>query len=95
MKKLSEKEILQKLEKLENWEYKNEVLHAKFKLKDFKEAFAVMTQIAIEAEALNHHPDWKNVFNEVEISLSTHDANGITQKDFDLAKAIDKIIDNK
>jgi len=52
-----------------------------------------MTRIAFEAEAQQHHPNWANVYNELEISLSTHDADGVTEKDFKLAKAIEEIVE--
>ena len=59
---------------------------------DFKDAFSVMTRIAFEAEKLNHHPDWSNVYKTLNITLSTHDAGGLTQKDFELAKIIDALV---
>ncbi|MBK7945262.1 MAG: 4a-hydroxytetrahydrobiopterin dehydratase [Flavobacteriales bacterium] len=63
-----------------------------FRFRDFSEAFAFMTRVALVAERLNHHPEWTNVWNSVEIRLSTHDAGGtITDKDRDLASAIDAI----
>jgi 4a-hydroxytetrahydrobiopterin dehydratase len=54
-----------------------------------------MTAVAFEAEKMNHHPDWSNVYNTLNIKLNTHDANGITQNDFDLAGIIDKLFDSK
>ena len=75
-----------------NWLEKDNALHAEFKFKNFKEAFTFMTEIAFEAEAINHHPTWTNVWNTVSISLNTHDAgNIVTQKDTKLAKMIDEI----
>lgn len=63
-----------------------------FRFKNFSEAFAFMTRVAFIAEKMNHHPDWRNVYNRVEISLNTHDAGGIvTDKDRKLAEAIDKL----
>ena len=93
MKKLTDTEITQKLEKLEGWEFHNNQLQTSFEFENFKDAFSVMTRIAFEAELQNHHPDWANVYNKLEISLSTHDAGGITEKDFTLATTIDKIIE--
>lgn len=58
---------------------------------DFKTAFAFMTEVAKIAEAMRHHPDWRNVWNSVEIELSTHDVGGITTLDFELAAAVEKI----
>ena len=75
------------------WEEKNNTLYRKFEFKNFSEAFAFMTRVALEAEKMDHHPDWSNVYNKVEISLSTHSAGDIvTEKDRKLAKKIDGMI---
>lgn len=67
-------------------------LFAEFKFADFRQAFAFMTEVAFEAEKMNHHPDWSNVWNTVKIRLNTHDAgNTVTEKDHKLAAAIEKI----
>lgn len=72
------------------WEEKNNTLYRKFQFKTFSEAFAFMTRVALEAEKMDHHPNWSNVYNTVEISLSTHDAGDVvTDKDRKLAKKID------
>ncbi|HEV3224890.1 MAG TPA: 4a-hydroxytetrahydrobiopterin dehydratase [Puia sp.] len=72
------------------WEEKNNTLSKKFKFQNFSEAFAFMTRVALEAEKMDHHPKWTNVYNEVEVWLSTHDAGDIvTEKDRKLAKKID------
>ncbi len=94
MKKLSEEDIQKKLEELKGWTYAKQAIHTSFQFENFKEAFTVMTRIAFEAEAQQHHPNWGNVFNELEISLSTHDADGVTEKDFKLARAIEDIIES-
>jgi 4a-hydroxytetrahydrobiopterin dehydratase len=74
------------------WEEKNNSLHRKFEFRNFSEAFAFMTRVALEAEKMDHHPDWSNVYNKVEISLSTHSAGDIvTEKDRKLAKKIDEL----
>jgi 4a-hydroxytetrahydrobiopterin dehydratase len=75
-----------------SWEFVDGVdaIHKNFIFKDFKEAFAFMTQIAQIAETLNHHPEWFNVWNRVEIRLSTHDLGGLTKKDISLAQKIDE-----
>lgn len=92
MEKLSNQEIDRELESLEGWKYEENALHTSFEFENFKEAFTLMTRIAFEAEAQQHHPNWTNVYNQLEISLSTHDAGGVTQKDFELARAIEQIV---
>lgn len=62
-----------------------------FKFKDFNAAFGFMTRLALVAEKLDHHPEWSNVYNRVEITLSTHDAGGLTERDIALAEAADRI----
>jgi 4a-hydroxytetrahydrobiopterin dehydratase len=75
------------------WEEKNNSLYRKFEFKDFSEAFAFMTRVALESEKMDHHPRWTNVWNTVEIWLNTHDAGDIvTGKDRDLAAKIEKKI---
>ena len=63
-----------------------------FKFKSFSEAFGFMARVALEAQAADHHPDWSNSYDTVTITLSTHDAGGLSQKDVDLAQAIDKLL---
>lgn len=75
------------------WKETKKTLYKKFEFADFSEAFAFMTRVAMEAEKMNHHPLWTNVWNKVEIWLSTHDAGDIvTEKDKKLAKKIDKLL---
>ena len=74
------------------WKEQNNTLYKKFEFKDFSETFAFMTRVAIEAEKMNHHPLWTNVYNKLEIWLTTHDAGDtVTEKDYKLAKKIDKL----
>ncbi|HNS11519.1 MAG TPA: 4a-hydroxytetrahydrobiopterin dehydratase [Bacteroidia bacterium] len=74
------------------WEENDNKLQAQFEFKDFIHAFAFMTRVAFIAEKMNHHPEWSNVWNKVNISLSTHDAgNIVTEKDRKLADAIEKV----
>ena len=76
-----------------NWIEINHSLYRKFEFANFSEAFGFITRVAIEAEKVNHHPVWSNVYNKVEIWLSTHDAgNIITDKDVSLAKAINNLL---
>ncbi len=75
------------------WEEKNNTLYKKFIFKNFSEAFAFMTRVAMEAEKMDHHPLWTNVYNQVEIWLNTHSAGDIvTEKDHQLAKRIDALL---
>ena len=74
------------------WKQEDNKLKATFQFKDFAEAFSFMTEVAFHAEKQNHHPNWSNVWNTVEIHLNTHDAgNVVTDKDHKLAKTIDSI----
>lgn len=74
------------------WTEQNNSLKATIKFRDFKEAFAFMTEVALYAESMNHHPEWSNVYNTVEISLCTHDAGDVvTEKDRDLSDIISKV----
>jgi 4a-hydroxytetrahydrobiopterin dehydratase len=75
------------------WQEKNNTLYQKFEFKDFSEAFAFMTRVALAAEKMNHHPKWTNVWNTVEVWLSTHDAGDVvTDKDRKLADKIDALL---
>jgi len=76
------------------WKEKDNSLNRNFEFKDFSEAFAFMTRVALIAEKQNHHPNWTNVYNKVEMHLNTHDAGDkVTEKDHKLAKAIDKLLE--
>lgn len=75
------------------WQEKNNQLSRGFQFHDFSEAFAFMTRVALLAEKMDHHPFWTNVYNKVDIMLSTHDAGDVvTEKDHKLAAAIDKLL---
>lgn len=69
---------------------KRKALQKSYSFKDFNSAFAFMTRTAMVAEQMNHHPEWFNVYNRVDVVLSTHDAGGITERDFKLAQAMDR-----
>ncbi len=88
---LGEEEIRAALAKASGWEVKSGKLHREFRFADFSQAFAFMTRVALAAEQMNHHPEWCNVWNKVVVDLSTHDAGGITQRDFELAARMDQI----
>ncbi|WP_026777933.1 4a-hydroxytetrahydrobiopterin dehydratase [Polaribacter sp. Hel_I_88] len=93
MLKLSEEAIESKLENLIDWEYYDNALHTDFEFDNFKDCMSAMNRIAFECEALNHHPEWTNVYNTLDITLTTHDADGVTELDFKLAAAINKIVE--
>ncbi|MEO9310181.1 MAG: 4a-hydroxytetrahydrobiopterin dehydratase [Nitrososphaera sp.] len=89
--KLSDEQIKEELRKLPGWLLQNGKLHKEYVFKDFVEAFAFMTKAALHAEAMNHHPEWFNVYNKLKVDLMTHDAGGITSNDIALAKAFDSL----
>jgi len=89
-KKLSDSEIQEKLAQLSGWNIENGKLHKNFQFQSFVEAFGFMTKAALAAEAMNHHPEWFNVYNKVTVDLSTHDLGGISTWDFELAKKMDE-----
>jgi len=96
MKALSKQEVVDFLnENLKDWTLEEKTITRDFKFKTFVEAFSFMTAVALEAEKLDHHPDWSNSYNKVSISLTNHEAKGITQLDFDLANKIDRIFTQK
>ncbi|MFL6352791.1 MAG: 4a-hydroxytetrahydrobiopterin dehydratase [Bryobacteraceae bacterium] len=89
--RLNEQEQSTCLKQLSAWEVKNGKLHREFKFSDFAHAFGFMTTAAVLIEKMNHHPEWFNVYNRVFVDLTTHDANGITQRDVELARLLDSI----
>ncbi len=88
---LSQTVLKKELVKLPQWSLKQKKLTREFKFKDFTQAFAFMKQVAKIADTLNHHPEWSNVYNKVTISLTTHDAGGISAKDVHFAKKVDAL----
>lgn len=92
MEKLSEHEIITSLDELDSsWVHKEEFITKEYVFPDFITAFGFMTSVALLAEKMDHHPNWENVYNKVKISLSTHEAGGLTDQDFELAAMIDEI----
>lgn len=81
-----------KLGQLDNWIFVNHGIEKKFVFKNFNEALGFIVQVGVLAEKANHHPELFNVYNKVNIRLTTHDANGLTDKDFDLATNIEKLL---
>ncbi len=86
-------EALAQLNKLTDspWTQVDASLHKQFRFSDFSAAFGFMARVALLAEKANHHPDWSNVYNRVNVTLTTHEAGGLTHKDFDLASAIEQL----
>ena len=91
MAKLTIDELKTALRRLPDWQLAGtrEAITRKFQFVDFDAAFAFMTRVALLAAKLDHHPEWTNVYNKLDVTLSTHDAGGVTQKDIDLAAAMD------
>jgi 4a-hydroxytetrahydrobiopterin dehydratase len=90
--KLSPSMIEDKLLALKGWKLSDEKLQRQWVFDNFIEAFGFMSRVALLAEAMDHHPEWSNVYNRVEINLTTHDAGGISQRDFTLADRINALL---
>jgi 4a-hydroxytetrahydrobiopterin dehydratase len=84
--------VKERLEDLPGWRLQNGKLHREYKFADFVEAFGFMASAALVAERMNHHPEWSNVYATVVIDLTTHDAGGITENDFALATAMERLV---
>jgi 4a-hydroxytetrahydrobiopterin dehydratase len=91
MTKMTDAEAREALAGVPGWAVENGKLHRQYQFSDFIHAFGFMATAAIAIEKMGHHPDWANVYNRVTVALSTHDAGGITSKDFDLARLLDGI----
>ncbi len=91
--KLDNAAINERLGSLPGWELAEGKLHRDFKFPNFVEAFGFMTSAAIEAEKMNHHPEWFNVYSKVAVDLMTHEAGGITELDFELAERMNALSD--
>jgi 4a-hydroxytetrahydrobiopterin dehydratase len=90
-RRLSEQEIEREVGKLRDWKIQNGKLNRTFEFKNFIHAFGFMTKVAMQAEKMNHHPEWFNVYNRLNIDLVTHDIGGISNYDFKLAGIISKL----
>jgi 4a-hydroxytetrahydrobiopterin dehydratase len=90
--KATESEIQKVIAELESWTIEDGKLHREYRFRDFVQAFGFMSQVALLAERAAHHPEWFNVYNRVVVDLTTHEAQGITQKDFDLAREMEEIV---
>ncbi len=95
--RMETEEISAALQKLPDWALAADgtALRRAFRFTDFAAAFGFMTRVALMAERMNHHPDWSNCYNRVEITLSTHDAGGLTANDIRLARAIDSVFNDQ
>ena len=92
MTRLLESDIEEELKKLTGWSVKNNKLHKEFQFNNFNQAFGFMTRAAMEIEKMNHHPEWFNVYNRITVDLTTHDADGITNNDVNLARILNSLV---
>lgn len=90
--KLDDESVNARLSEIVGWKLNAGKLHRRLQFDNFVEAFGFMTKVALLAETKNHHPDWSNVYNRVVIELNTHDVGGISERDFDLASAINGLL---
>jgi 4a-hydroxytetrahydrobiopterin dehydratase len=92
MKPLSDSERAEILPALDGWTLieGRDAIHKRYVFADFNAAFAWMTRVALMAEKMNHHPEWANVYNRVDVTLATHDARGLTRRDVELAQRMDQ-----
>lgn len=91
MTAINESIIKKELQLLNNWSYIDNAIEKNFSFKNFAEALVFINKVGAIAEKMNHHPELFNVYNKVKLRLTTHDAHGVTQKDFELASAVDSI----
>ena len=89
--RLSTEEIRSALDSRPGWELRENRIAKTFRFAAFPEAFGWMSAVAIVAEKMNHHPEWRNVYATIEVELTTHDAGGLTRNDFELAQAMDRL----
>lgn len=95
IEQLSEAERAEALDALDEWDFDElrDAITRSFTFGDFSQAFAFMTRVALLAEKTDHHPEWSNVWNRVDILLTTHDAGGLSHRDIDMAEAIDALVE--
>ncbi len=94
VEQLSDAERADALEDLDDWDYDEarDAITRRFTFRNFSEAFAFMTRVALLAEKADHHPEWSNVWNRVDVLLTTHDAGGLSGRDIEMAQAIDALL---
>jgi 4a-hydroxytetrahydrobiopterin dehydratase len=90
-RKLSEAEVAARLGEHPGWERRGDRIARSFRFPGFSEAFGWMASVALVAERMDHHPEWRNVYSRVEVELTTHDVGGLTERDFELAAAMDRL----
>lgn len=90
-RKLSDAELEQQLSQLAGWRIDSGKLHKDYRFPDFMHAFGFMSTAALGIEKMNHHPEWKNVYNHITVDLTTHDVGGITRLDIELAELLDRL----
>ncbi len=95
IKKATDKQIEEFIKKYTSWAIEEDKLYREYIFSDFCQAFSFMTEIALIAERIDHHPEWLNVYKKVVVNLSTHEANGITERDFFLAQQMEEIANLK
>lgn len=93
MKKLTDIEIEERLKNYPDWDFYDNALHTEFEFDCFKDCMSAMMRIAFECEQLQHHPEWTNVYNILKITLTTHDTGSVTELDFKLVDAMEKIVE--
>lgn len=93
--RLTDDECASRLQPLHGWTRSGDAIERTFQFGDFREAFGFMAAVATAAEAMNHHPEWRNVYRTVEVRLTTHDAGGVTARDFDLATEMNRLARTK
>jgi 4a-hydroxytetrahydrobiopterin dehydratase len=91
-RKLTDEEVLSRVEDLPGWDYVDGKLHRELRFKDFAQAFGFMTSVALVAEKMNHHPEWSNVYHRVVIDLATHEVGGVSERDFALAGVVNEFV---
>ena len=91
IRKATDEELQGALGELQSWSIVEGKLHREYSFRDFVEAFGFMTEAALIAERQNHHPEWFNVYKKVVVDLTTHEASGITERDFELARDMERI----
>ena len=92
IEKMSAQQVEEKLATLAGWTLQEEKLYRLFQFDNFVEAFGFMARVALLAEKMGHHPEWANVYGKVEVFLTTHDAGGISERDFALAASMNKLV---